>query len=411
MGRYNKQLLDEVMERDNITMESIPDNLSSLVRLDFICKCGKPGNKVFRMMLKNGSKCKECMLNQQQTKSKESCLKTYGTEYSTQNKDIQEKIKKTFSEFSQERKENIKNKKINTCLKIYGTEYSTQNKDIQEKICLTSIKLYGVKRASQLDKYKKMAENTSLERYGVRYASQLKNIQLNAQNTCINRYGVKNAIQLEKFKNKRELTSFKRYGVKNAIQLEKFKNKRELTSFKRYGVKNAIQLEKFKNKRIKNCLEKYRVEHPFQLESVKNKTIQTCLKRYGVEHIAQAKFAINCFKFKKYTYPCGLVVSVQGYEHFALNDLITEGYTSSDIVTCRSKVPDIWYSDNNGKKHRYFVDIYLPNLNKMIEVKSDYTFNKHLENVLLKANECVNQGYLYEIWIYDYKGNKIIKTF
>jgi hypothetical protein len=327
MGRYNKQLLDEVMERDNITMESIPDNLSSLVRLDFICKCGKPGNKVFRMMLKNGSKCKECMLNQQQTKSKESCLKTYGTEYSTQNKDIQEKIKKTFSEFSQERKENIKNKKINTCLKIYGTEYSTQNKDIQEKICLTSIKLYGVKRASQLDKYKKMAENTSLERYGVRYASQLKNIQLNAQNTCINRY-----------------------GVKNAIQLEKFKNKRELTSFKRYGVKNAIQLEKFKNKRIKNCLEKYRVEHPFQLESVKNKTIQTCLKRYGVEHIAQAKFAINCFKFKKYTYPCGLVVSVQGYEHFALNDLITEGYTSSDIVTCRSKVPDIWYSDNNGKK-------------------------------------------------------------
>jgi hypothetical protein len=44
-------------------------------------------------------------------------------------------------------------------------------------------------------------------------------------------------------------------------------------------------------------------------------------------------------------------------------------------------------------------------------VFTETSFNKHLENVLLKANECVNQGYLYEIWIYDYKGNKIIKTF
>ena len=63
-----------------------------------------------------------------------------------------------------------------------------------------------------------------------------------------------------------------------------------------------------------------------------------------------------------------------------------------------------------NKKHRYFIDIYIPNLNKMIEVKIEYTLNKYKENVLLKANECVKQGYDYEIWIYDYKKNKNILT-
>ena len=117
------------------------------------------------------------------------------------------------------------------------------------------------------------------------------------------------------------------------------------------------------------------------------------------------------FQFKQYIYPCGTITYVQGYEPFALNDLVKEGYTTLDIITCRSKVPDIWYFGKDDKKHRYFVDIYLPFINKMIEVKSEYTLNKYKENVLLKANECIKQGYNYEIWIYDSKGNKEIKKF
>ena len=47
----------------------------------------------------------------------------------------------------------------------------------------------------------------------------------------------------------------------------------------------------------------------------------------------------------------------------------------------------------------------------MIEVKSIWTFNKNKQNVLLKAQECINQNYKYEIWIYDYKKNKEIIHF
>jgi hypothetical protein len=130
------------------------------------------------------------------------------------------------------------------------------------------------------------------------------------------------------------------------------------------------------------------------------------LKRYGVKYTSQAKLPSKSFRFKKYIYPCGKVSFIQGYEPFALDDLIKEGHNSSDIITCRSKVPDIWYVGKDGKKHRYFVDIYIPKLNKMIEVKSTYTYNKYNENVFLKAEECVNQGYNYEIWIYDHNKNK-----
>ena len=83
------------------------------------------------------------------------------------------------------------------------------------------------------------------------------------------------------------------------------------------------------------------------------------------------------FKFKKYTYPDGKIAYVQGYEPFALDDLIKLGIT--DILTCRSEVPSIWYLGKDEKRHRYFVDIYIPSLNKMIEVKSFYTYNKYLE--------------------------------
>lgn len=392
MRRYNKQLLDELIERDNITMEIIPDKLSSLVRLDFICKCGNPGNKTFRIMLEQGAKCRECTIKLYNIRHKESLLKNTGYEYPLQS-------------------EKAKEKKKNTCIERFGVENQLQCDKVKEKLVQTCLKRYGVKYVSQLKVVREKIKNTCLKNFGVENPLQSPLIQNKRIKTCLKRYGFKYSSQSDICKNKMIDTNIKRYGVSCVMKHQKIKDKRTQTCFKRYGVGTVTKLDFFKQKVKDTNFKRYGVSSAMKLQKTKDKRIQTCLKRYGVEHIAQAKFAINCFKFKKYTYPCGLVVSVQGYEHFALNDLITEGYTSSDIVTCRSKVPDIWYSDNNGKKHRYFVDIYLPNLNKMIEVKSDYTFNKHLEIVLLKANECINQGYLYEIWIYDYKGNKIIKTF
>jgi hypothetical protein len=384
--KYDIDLLKQVAERDNISIDYEKlGKISSIVYIDFICKCGSQGNKTFRLMFQNGALCKECMIHQQQIKSKETCIEKYNTHFAIQSKEIKEKMKNSFNLFSEQKKQDIKDKKIKTCLSKYGTQYATQNKDVQDKITKTSIRLYGVKRASQLDTYKKLAEQTCLSKYGVKYAIQSEHYKNKSIQTCLSKYGVKYPIQLSFFKQKRELTNMFKYGVKSSIQLSLFKNKRVLTSLKRYGVVNGIQNKEIKEKRENNCFEKYGVKYTVQLSNPYKK-----------------------YKLKMYIFPNEKIQYVQGYEPFALDDLVQHGYTSEDILTCRSHVPSIWYLGPDLKRHRYFVDIYIPKINKMIEVKSLYTYNKHLDTVLLKAKECIAQGYLYEIWIYNYKKEKTI---
>jgi hypothetical protein len=79
----------------------------------------------------------------------------------------------------------------------------------------------------------------------------------------------------------------------------------------------------------------------------------------------------------------------------------------NDIMTGCKNVPTIWYIDNSGKKHRHYVDIFIPSMNKCIEIKSTWTFTKQKDIVLLKQNAAKELGYTYEIWVYDSKGNKL----
>jgi hypothetical protein len=60
----------------------------------------------------------------------------------------------------------------------------------------------------------------------------------------------------------------------------------------------------------------------------------------------------------------------------------------------------------------YFPDIFIPVENKIIEVKSTWTFNKKNQIVIAKCKACILSGFNIEVWIYDHKGNKqIIKDF
>ena len=390
--KYDMDLLKLVIQRDEITVniEKI-EKISSLVRLDFICKCGNTGNKTFRLMFEKGSLCRNCTIKLYNIRHKASLLENTGCEYALQSEKAKQKKKETclerFGVENQLQCESVKEKRKKTCLIRYNCEHVFQSKIIREKIINSYIKHYGVSNPLQSEIIKEKSKKTCLTKYGFLYSSQSIISKQKMINTNIKRYGVSSVMKIQFFKNKRAQTCLKKYGVSSVMKNQFFKDKRNNTNIKLYGVTSSIKLQFFKDKRE-----------------------QTCLKKYGVKHISQAKIPFKKFQYKKYIYPCGVISQVQGYEPFALDDLIKEGYISSDIITCRSKVPDIWYDDINGKSHRYFVDIYIPKLNKMIEVKSEYTLNKYKENVLLKANECVKQGYDYEIWIYDNKGVKIIKN-
>lgn len=104
----------------------------------------------------------------------------------------------------------------------------------------------------------------------------------------------------------------------------------------------------------------------------------------------------------------GKIIKCQGYEPFALNDLIKNNIEENAIITGSKNVPTIWYNDENAKKHRHYVDIFIPSQNKCIEVKSTWTINHIHSNIFLKQKAGKKLGYNYEIWIYDKKGNKIV---
>jgi hypothetical protein len=81
-----------------------------------------------------------------------------------------------------------------------------------------------------------------------------------------------------------------------------------------------------------------------------------------------------------------------------------ENIEENDIVTGCKNVPTIWYKDHCNKNYRHYVDIFIKSQNRCIEVKSTWTAKKKIDNIFLKQKAGKELGYLYEIWIYNNKG-------
>ena len=312
--------------------------------------CNNNFEKKFDYLIKSNSFCIDCANNIKNEKSKKTNLEKYGCEHSSQNEDI-------------------KNKMIENSLKKYGCKYSTQTQIMKTKTIETNLKVYGVKHAMQCKETKTKAEDTNL----------------------------------------------KKYGCKNVFQNEEVKNKIKSNNLIKYGVEYNTQLESNKEQCKKTCLKKYGYENPSQNEEIKKKKIETCLKNWGVENPTQnsdimEKSIKENYKKKEYIFPSNKIIDIQGYENFALDELIiNEKIDESDIITGCKNVPVIWYNDETGKKHRHYVDIFIPSQNRCIEVKSTWTAEKNKDNIFLKQNAGKELGYNYEIWVYDGKGVRVEK--
>ena len=197
------------------------------------------------------------------------------------------------------------------------------------------------------------------------------------------------------------------------------KQKIKQTNLIKYGVENVFKNEEIKTKIKSTILEKYGVEYPSQNKQIRKKIKQTCINKYGVEHPSQnseiaEKQLKNSYIIKDYILPSGKIINFQDYENYALDFLLNnENINENNIITGRKKVPEIWYYDKNNKKCRHYVDIFIPNLNKCIEVKSTWTIEKKKDIIFIKQQAAKELGYPYrdEIWVYDRKGNIINKYF
>lgn len=101
--------------------------------------------------------------------------------------------------------------------------------------------------------------------------------------------------------------------------------------------------------------------------------------------------------------PSGKLIKIQGYEHFAL-DILLKTKSENDIETYVRNMPKIWYIGEDGKKHRYYPDIFIKSENKFIEVKSTYTFEQEKNKNLLKQKATKDLEHKHEFWIISNKG-------
>ncbi len=304
------------------------------------------------------------------------------------------------------------NKKINTentCLKNYGVKYVFQCKEIRDNMTKSIIDKYGVNNVSKSHEIQLKKENTCMKNHGVRVSFNSSKIKEQITNTYIEKYGVDNPFKSDTIKTQIKETNLQKYGVENPQQNKIIKTKTRKTCLEKYGIENVLKLERVIQKRKQICLEKYGDEIILRTELGKEKIKQTCLEKYGVEYPQQVpeiaeKSSKNSYRKKTYILPSGNELTCQGYEPLALNKLVKEdNILEEDIVTGCKNVPQIWYNDKNGKKHRHYVDIYIPSQNRCIEVKSTWTAEKKKDNIYLKQNAAKELGYNYEIWIYNSK--------
>jgi hypothetical protein len=390
---YNKELLDNIVKNNNIIIKKYEGNLNSKCKITFNCSCGVENTKSYCMMVKgSGALCKRCSLKNTNEKIKKTCLEKYGVDNPNKNKEIREKS-------------------IITNLERYGVKNPFSSKDIINKIKEINIKKYGVDNPNKNKEIREKTIKTNIKKYGVK--SPLQNVIINdkMKKTNFEKYGVENVSQNSEIHNKKIETSIKKYNVEYPLQDKTIKNKIKLTCNKKYGVNSPFQSEIIKDKIKKINILKYGVEYPMQSEEIKNKLKENNLKKYGVEYAFQSKeiqekISKNSTKYKKYKFPSGNIRNVQGYEPFALDELIKK-YKEEEIITDRKYIPRIQYEINNKKKY-YFPDIYIEKDNLIIEVKSTWTYNKKKDINILKYEACIKNNYNFEFWIYNQKKVKEI---
>jgi hypothetical protein len=275
----------------------------------------------------------------------------------------------------------------------------------------TCLQQYGVEHVLLNDIIKNKAKETLFQNWGVENPSQNQAIKNKKKVTCLKNWGVDHHSKSETIKNKKidtcKINNNCNYPMQNLL----IKQKSKETSLKNWGVEYPSQSQKFKNKIKETSLKNWGVEYTLQNEVIRQKGVETSLRKYGVKNPIQnaiiAEKALNGFYVKEYIFPSGNIIKCQGYENYALDDLIqNENINEELILTNRTKMPNIWYNDLNGKKRKHYVDIFIPSQNLCIEVKSEWTIKLTTSNVFLKQDAAKELGYKYEIWVYNKKGIK-----
>ena len=91
---------------------------------------------------------------------------------------------------------------------------------------------------------------------------------------------------------------------------------------------------------------------------------------------------------------------VLGYENICLQELEDKNKEVDIYAGENIEIPHFKYITLDNKNHIYYPDIYIPDQNRIIEVKSVWTYNLDINKILYKARS-VSINHIFELWIYD----------
>jgi hypothetical protein len=287
-----------------------------------------------------------------------------------------------------------KEKTDRSMMKNNGTTNPMEVPGALEKIRNNNRKKYGVDFYTETEEFKNKVKNTFSEKYGG-HPTKLKETQDKKRKTNKEKYGFEHSLDNPEVKEKSRITNNLKYGGNSSMCSEEIRNKSKETNRRKRGTDWYVQSHDFKKKFKKTMLWKYGVEHAFHYTESFEKSLETSYKK------------------KIFIFPSGRVEKIQGYEGFALKDLLDAGYMEEDIIVSNKEIEKytgrILYLDSEEKKRRYYPDIYILSESKVIEVKSKYTYETNISLNKMKKQACLGLGISFEFWVYNNKGEKTIK--
>jgi len=368
--------------------------------VDYSCVCGNRTTTHVRNIIKE-SRTPNCPKCQNDSKKKDF-----------------ETIKKMFSDAGcelLEKKEDYKNKDqpLNfkcVCGSISKITYHRIEKGRlcknckQERYVKTCQENWGKDNTFQVEEFKEKSQETCLERYRVEYCQQNPEIREKTEKTCLERYGIKWAFTQDYVYEKIRKIHKEKYGVEFPLQSKKIQEKIDLVFMKNWDAKRPFLSEKFIKKYNQMMLEQYGKEWFVMTDKFKEKMIEN----YGVEHALQSpilfkKMMNSSFNRKKnYVSEDGKVWSVLGYEDKCIETLLEEGVLSENLCAGEdNEIPVCKYvCSQTGKNRVWYPDVWISDTKRLIEIKSEWTYNKDPIKMKDKMDCC---EFNCELWIYNGK--------
>nr|WNL50367.1 endonuclease [Marseillevirus sp.] len=384
-GKLNQKEAEEIFGRKDFKLLS--EYKGCYQKLRFLCSCGKEAEvaNIRRARKEDWHGCPSC----KSEGVKRTCFQRYGASCPLQAPKIREKIV-----------DNWKNK--------WGYDNPLSVPEIQEKCKEGMVRNHGVEYTTQSVELKEKIKESNKKKFGFDNPMKCEDVKKKYKETVSKR----TEDEKKNTKEKKFATNLKRHGHKDVMKNPEIAQKHKESIIERDS--DPIKMKERSESRSKTCMEKYNAPNPMMDENVKKKGRETYMSRTGYDHPSHNPEVISkrnrsLFHKKEFVMPSGGIFICQGYEPFALRLLLSEGIREEDILPPSKEKISVGYIFG-GKERVYHPDIFIKSESLLIEVKSEWTYNRHGKDLdlqkknLEKLKACRKNGYSTRLYIFNEKG-------